>query len=70
MEFNLIPYIRELPWDVEEYCLERDWDGTSTVIEVELRKENPLATWLKKQGYVFSSEEIRRGWGHIALMGS
>lgn len=68
---RMIPYVSDLPCDVEEYCLDRGWDGTSTVVEVSLDDGgNPLATWLKSQGYEFSPKEIDWGWGHIALMGS
>ena len=71
---QMIPFFcaTELPPDVEEYCIEHGHPVhyDSGVVEVELREPNPLAAWLESLGYEFSPREKKRGWGHIALMGS
>jgi hypothetical protein len=74
MKFKMIPMIdaTDLPPDVEEYCMEHDHPlhCDSGVVQVELRIANPLAFWLRMEGYEFSSAEEKRGWGNIALVGS
>ena len=61
-----------LPDDLLEYCLDQEWSThyASDVIQVDLEDENPMATYLKEQGYEFPPNETKRGWGYVALLGS
>lgn len=74
MKLRLIPFLcaDQLPDDLLEYCLDREWPThySSGVVEVDLDSENPMSIWLKSQGYEFSPKEIKRGWGHVAILGS
>lgn len=71
---KMIPllYAAKLPGELLEYCMDQEWSThyDSDVVQVDLKDENPMATFLKEQGYEFSPEEIKRGWGYVALLGS
>ena len=62
----------KLPDDLLMYCVDQEWPThyASEVIQVDLKVENPMATWLAEQGYEFLPREIKRGWGRVALLGS
>lgn len=71
---HLIPMINaeDLPEEVLEWCIDHDYPVhcDSAIIEIPLDEPNPMRTWLTKKGVIFSSEEVDRGWGHAALMGT
>ena len=71
---KMIPMLNadSLPSEVIEWCLDHDYPlhGSHDIAEVDLKKENPMWTWLTEQGYQFSQKEIDWGWGHVAIFGS
>ncbi len=72
--FPMIPMLDALdfPHEVEEYCIDCDYPVhcASEVVQVNLEEPNPLADWMRQQGYVFSPEEKDRGYTCVGIMGS
>lgn len=60
MKIEYIPMVdaKDMPYDVEEYCVDQDWSTHYQNEIVQLHDDgNSFAEWLKANGYVFKCKK-------------